>query len=289
MVAVFSIFIGMDQVELKMLGTGLAAAILLDATIVRGVLLPAAMTLLGDRCWYLPRWLSWLPGGASADPGTTQGRPAALAAGPGRGGNWATRGAVAAARGIALAGHTLAGLALLVAFATAVTLAPLGIGLPAIPLTVRAVRRLETRVRRLSGDWCGAAIADPYQPQPARRDGQPPGFWTRFAVLIADPATWRDLVWITVDALAGWLLTLTPAGLIAWGVFGVVMPAVWHPIVTAGGSNWYAFIHVTTASTAWLSAALGIVFIALGLLTAPWLLRRYGALARSLLGPARST
>ena len=62
MVAVFSIFIGMGQVELKMLGVGLAAAILLDATIVRGVLLPAAMTLLGDRCWYLPRWLSWLPG-----------------------------------------------------------------------------------------------------------------------------------------------------------------------------------------------------------------------------------
>jgi hypothetical protein len=44
------------------------------------------------------------------------------------------------------------------------------------------------------------------------------------------------------------------------------MPAVWHPIVTAHGNNWYAFIHVTTASTAWLSAALGTTFIALGLL-----------------------
>jgi putative drug exporter of the RND superfamily len=54
MVAVFSIFIGMGQAELKMLGVGLAAAVLLDATIVRGVLLPAAMTLLRDRCWYLP-------------------------------------------------------------------------------------------------------------------------------------------------------------------------------------------------------------------------------------------
>ena len=206
-----------------------------------------------------------------------------------RTGNWATRGIVAAGKGIALVGLTLAGLVLWVAFATAVTLAPLGIGLPAIPLTVRAVRRLETRVRRLSGDWCGAAIDDPYQPQPTRRDGQPPSFWARFGILIADPATWRDLVWITVDTLAGWLLALTPAGLIAWGVFGVVMPAVWRPIVTAHGNNWYAFIHVTTASTAWLSAALGIMFIALGLLTAPWLLRRYGALAQSLLAPTRST
>jgi putative drug exporter of the RND superfamily len=288
MVAVFSIFIGMDQVELKMLGVGLAAAILLDATIVRGVLLPAAMTLLGDRCWYLPRWLSWLPGRSGADPGTTRSMPTASAASPDRSGNWATRGIVAAGRGIALVGLTLVGFVLWVVFATAVTLAPLGIGLPAIPVTVRAMRRLETRVRRLSGDWCGAAIGDPYQPEPARREGQPPSFWARFGFLVADPATWRDLVWITVDTLVGWLLTLTPAGLIAWGLFGVVMPAVWHPIVTAHGSNWYAFIHVTTASTAWLSAALGITFIALGLLTAPWLLRRYGALAQSLLAPTRT-
>jgi putative drug exporter of the RND superfamily len=72
MVAVFSIFIGMGQVELKMLGVGLAAAILLDATIVRGVLLPAAMTLLGDRCWYLPRWLSWLPGRTAPSPETKE-------------------------------------------------------------------------------------------------------------------------------------------------------------------------------------------------------------------------
>ena len=95
-------------------------------------------------------------------------------------------------------------------------------------------------------------------------------------------------MWITVDTLVGWLLILTPAGLIAWGLFGIVMPAVWHPIVAAHGNNWYAFIHVTTASTAWLSAALGIAFIALGLLTAPWLLRRYGALAQSLLAPTRT-
>jgi hypothetical protein len=214
--------------------------------------------------------------------------PTAPAGRPDRGGNWATRGTVAAGRGIALVGLTLAGLVLWVVLATAVTLAPLGIGLPAIPVTVRAMRRLETRVRRLSGDWCGAAIGDPYRSEPARRDGQPPSFWARFGFLITDPATWRDLMWITVDALVGWLLTLTPAGLIAWGLFGVVMPAVWHPIAAAHGSNWYAFIHVTTASTAWLSVALGITFIALGLLIGPWLLRRYGALAQSLLAPTRT-
>ena len=52
-----------------------------------------------------------------------------------RTGNWATRGTVAAGRGIALVGLTLVGLVLWVVFATAVALAPLGIGLPAIPVT----------------------------------------------------------------------------------------------------------------------------------------------------------
>jgi uncharacterized membrane protein YdfJ with MMPL/SSD domain len=46
---------------MKQAGVGLAAAILIDATIVRAVLLPSAMKLLGDWNWYLPRWLEWLP------------------------------------------------------------------------------------------------------------------------------------------------------------------------------------------------------------------------------------
>jgi uncharacterized membrane protein YdfJ with MMPL/SSD domain len=48
--------------DFKQMGVGLSIAVLLDATIVRAVLLPAVMTLLGDRNWYLPRALSWLPG-----------------------------------------------------------------------------------------------------------------------------------------------------------------------------------------------------------------------------------
>jgi uncharacterized membrane protein YdfJ with MMPL/SSD domain len=43
------------------MGVGLAAAVLIDATIVRGVLLPAFMKVLGDWNWYLPRWLEWIP------------------------------------------------------------------------------------------------------------------------------------------------------------------------------------------------------------------------------------
>ena len=67
MVGVFSIFGTLSQLDVKEAGVGLAAAVLIDATIVRGVLLPASMKLLGDRNWYLPRRLEWLPRSARED------------------------------------------------------------------------------------------------------------------------------------------------------------------------------------------------------------------------------
>ena len=61
MFGVFSIFATLQFMFLKQFGVGLAVAVLVDATIVRAVLLPASMKLLGDWNWYLPRWLEWLP------------------------------------------------------------------------------------------------------------------------------------------------------------------------------------------------------------------------------------
>jgi uncharacterized membrane protein YdfJ with MMPL/SSD domain len=61
MVAVFAIFMTLRTLDIKQMGFGLAAAILIDATIVRAVLLPSVMKLLGEWNWYLPRWLEWLP------------------------------------------------------------------------------------------------------------------------------------------------------------------------------------------------------------------------------------
>ncbi|MEU7658984.1 MMPL family transporter [Streptomyces lincolnensis] len=61
MVAVFAIFGTLSMQSMKQMGVGLAAAVLIDATIIRGVLLPAVMALLGERNWYLPRWLRRLP------------------------------------------------------------------------------------------------------------------------------------------------------------------------------------------------------------------------------------
>jgi uncharacterized membrane protein YdfJ with MMPL/SSD domain len=61
MVAVFAIFATLSALDFKQMGVGLAVAIFIDATIVRAVLLPATMKLLGDWNWYLPKQLHWLP------------------------------------------------------------------------------------------------------------------------------------------------------------------------------------------------------------------------------------
>jgi uncharacterized membrane protein YdfJ with MMPL/SSD domain len=61
MVGVFLVFVTLQFLDFKELGLGLAVAVLIDATIIRGVMLPAAMKLLGDWNWYLPSWLEWIP------------------------------------------------------------------------------------------------------------------------------------------------------------------------------------------------------------------------------------
>jgi RND superfamily putative drug exporter len=60
-VAVFTGFARGDLVMFQQMGFGVAVALLIDATIIRSVVLPSAMVLLGDRNWYLPHWLGWIP------------------------------------------------------------------------------------------------------------------------------------------------------------------------------------------------------------------------------------
>jgi RND superfamily putative drug exporter len=72
MVAVFAVFATLSMEFFQQFGIGLSAAILIDATIVRAVLLPATMKLLGTWNWYLPRWLDWLPRLQAETPTATQ-------------------------------------------------------------------------------------------------------------------------------------------------------------------------------------------------------------------------
>jgi uncharacterized membrane protein YdfJ with MMPL/SSD domain len=73
MVCVFALFGTLSSLELKQAGVGLAAAVVIDATLIRGVLLPAAMKLLGEWNWYLPRRLEWLPNLAHESPDSHDG------------------------------------------------------------------------------------------------------------------------------------------------------------------------------------------------------------------------
>jgi uncharacterized membrane protein YdfJ with MMPL/SSD domain len=81
MVAVFGVFGTLSMQDMKQMGVGLAVAVLLDATVVRAVLLPSVMALLGEANWYLPRWLGWLPKvshGEEAVPPAPATRPVAV-------------------------------------------------------------------------------------------------------------------------------------------------------------------------------------------------------------------
>jgi RND superfamily putative drug exporter len=82
MVVVFGVFATLSFLDFKEMGIGLAVAVLIDATIIRAILLPASMQVLGDWNWYLPKWLDWLPEvhepelpGPAAAPQTGGGSP----------------------------------------------------------------------------------------------------------------------------------------------------------------------------------------------------------------------
>jgi signal transduction histidine kinase len=204
-------------------------------------------------------------------------------------GSWIGARLLSSVHGLAFVGLALAEAGLILALALELSFAIFVYPLLFIPPTLLAVRRLASVVRRLSGEWCRVPIPEPYRPY--REPGPRAGTWRRFGQasgqLITEPATWRDLLWMTLDPLLIWVLPAIPGIVVGWGLFGVLMPAYWNPIVQAGGNNWYAFIEVTNWVTALLSVPLGLAFIALGLWLAPYCLRWYGQAARSMLAPTK--
>jgi signal transduction histidine kinase len=132
------------------------------------------------------------------------------------------------------------------------------------PLFLLWLRPLARLTRRLAGQWCGVPIADPYLPPPWA-DEEKAGLRRRLRwLLLADRATWRDLLWVAANGCFAWILDIIPAGLLVLGLVGIFAP--------------YAQLDLR------LLAIGGAVF---GLWAAPWLLRGYGILARSMLAPTR--
>jgi signal transduction histidine kinase len=149
------------------------------------------------------------------------------------------------------------------------------------PSGVLVIRRLAGLSRRLAGQWCGVPIADPYLPPPhaaavesglAGESGLLERCWW-----LRDPATWRDMLWLTVGSCAGWVLAAVPGVLVLYGLLGVLLPGMGHSI----GIPPPAF----PGNAGLILILLGIVMTAFGLWVAPRLLRAYGLFAHSMLAP----
>jgi signal transduction histidine kinase len=105
--------------------------------------------------------------------------------------------------------------------------------------------------------------------------------------MLSDPATWRDLLWGLVDPVVGGVLALLPFATALLGLYGAHLPLHWlglHEFLRSDG-DWYPFVPVSSLGTAWLAAAVGVVYIALGLAIAPRMLRRHGRWTAVLLAP----
>jgi signal transduction histidine kinase len=153
--------------------------------------------------------------------------------------------------------------------------AGLGIGRFFVPATLVGLRGLANLTRRLAGEWCGVTITEPYRPPPAD-DTQKLSYSERLRWLLGDVATWRDLLWVTVNALVGWILAVASAALAATGLVAFLVPVVSRAVPPA------AFPGNAKPTL----AVLGFAMLAAGLAAAPWLLRGYGLLASSMLAPA---
>ena len=153
--------------------------------------------------------------------------------------------------------------------------AGLGIGRFFGPATLEAMRRLANLTRRLAGEWCGVPIAEFHRPSAGPGD-EKLSFIDRLKALLTDVTTWRDLLWVTVNVLLGWVLAAASAVLIVVGVVVFIAPVLTHAIPPP------AFPGNTRPTL----LVLGAVMTALGVSAAPWLLRGYGLLASSMLAPA---
>ena len=189
-----------------------------------------------------------------------------------------------AVRGFSLALLSLGGsLALFVVSVLSIAFIVLGVGVFTTPWVLAAVRAHANLRRALSGSWAGLPVDVPYRRLPDDLRPGVTGIVERCTHLLKDPATWRDLVWLPVDAVAGFVTALVPPALLAQGVWGYVLLAgVWQAV---SGSFWYAFIPVTGAGSAVLCAALGTLLIAAAAFVNAPALRGHFLLAGVFLAP----
>lgn len=203
----------------------------------------------------------------------------------------AAQGLMAAMRGFALSLFVVVVIIhalLLVLGALSISLIPVGVGIVMTPVAAGLVRRYTQWRRRLAADWFGVTIPSPYQTSVETLRSPDTGVVQRCLLVLRDPATWRDLVWLFLEVTAGLLLAITPFLMLLWGLFGVVLAAgVWMPITDAIDTFWYGFVPVNSFFTSLLAGAVGVVAIVLSLRLAPVMLQIHTNLTTSLLAPTK--
>ncbi|MFI0978588.1 sensor histidine kinase [Streptomyces sp. NPDC021093] len=163
----------------------------------------------------------------------------------------------------------------------------LGIGVFTTPHVLEAVRKWANRRRLLAGTWSDVRIAIPYRPLPADVRTGVTGVVERTTLMLKDPATWRDMQWLLVDAVAGFATAIFPAVLILYPVEGAVMAAGLWRVFQDGDPYWYAFIPVTSQTTGLLAAGLGVVILAVGLRYNTTLFQAHFRLCKFFLAPTK--
>ncbi|WP_405993786.1 sensor histidine kinase [Streptomyces sp. NBC_00986] len=192
---------------------------------------------------------------------------------------------MAGMRALALALISLGGsLTLFVLTVVSLALIPAGVGLITTPWVLAGVR-MHANLRRLLGSqWCEVRIPVAYRAVPA---GARP--WTRTFRMLGDPATWRDLRWLPVDMVAGFVTALVPAALVFYPLEGFALAFGLWRVFTDGTyvGWWYGFVPVSGQGSALLAGLLGVGILVASYFLTPVLLRVHFLLTRAVLAPGQ--
>ncbi|MGW4358740.1 sensor histidine kinase [Streptomyces californicus] len=192
----------------------------------------------------------------------------------------------AAGRGLFLSVVGLAvSTALFVLAVVSISFILLGIGVFTTPVVLEAVRKHANQRRLWAATWSSVRIPVSYRPFPKELRPGVTGQVERTTLMLKDPATWRDLLWLLVDMTAGSVLAVVAAGLMLYPVESVVLAAgLWR--VFQDEPYWYMFVSVDSQLTGLAALALGIVLFHVGLRATGAVLRAHFLLARTVLAPA---
>lgn len=190
--------------------------------------------------------------------------------------------------GVAVATGALLSIVLFVTTTYFTVLCLIGIGFLALPYLTRAVRRLCDLNRRAAAR-SGVPVERPYRPEPEEIEKDIVGWMRRCKWILADPATWRDLLWLLLNCVVG-LAGFVPAALLYYAGEGLFLACgLWRPLAHDGRGRWYASVTVDSWPAAFAAGLLALVVLAGWLFLGPLVLKGYAYFVRFLLGPTRGS